>query len=92
MIPQGCIIVGSIIPSTTSGKIGRGKLRQAASPMREEHPLQVNHIQRRAPEPLEEAKLHRIVTRILSRNKTTFDINNNFIQLGGDSISAMRLA
>lgn len=91
MIPQGYVIVDSI-PNTTSGKVDRGKLRKDASSMRKEYLLQLDRIERRAPETPEETKLHGIVARVLSRDEGTFGMDNNFIQLGGDSISAMRLA
>jgi amino acid adenylation domain-containing protein len=88
MIPQGYVVVDHI-PKTTSGKVDRGKLRKLASAMPKESLLQVA---RRAPETPDERKLYGIVAQVLARDEETFGLNNNFIQLGGDSISAMRLA
>jgi aryl carrier-like protein len=91
MIPNGFMIVDKI-PNTTSGKVDRGKLRRAASSMHKDDLLQANLIERRAPETPAEVKLHAIVSRVLARDGGTFGMDDNFIQLGGDSISAMRLA
>lgn len=91
MIPNGYMILDNI-PTTTSGIVDRGKLRKAALSMRKEDLLQVDRIERRAPETPEEMKLHAIVARVLSWDGGSFGMNNNFIQLGGDYISAMRLA
>ncbi|KAF3054868.1 Nonribosomal peptide synthetase 13 [Daldinia childiae] len=91
MIPNGYMIVDNI-PNTASGKVDRGKLREAALAMRKEDLLRVDSIGRRAPETPNEVKLHAIVARILSWSGESFGMDNNFIQLGGDSISAMRLA
>ncbi|KAI8957437.1 acetyl-CoA synthetase-like protein [Daldinia sp. FL1419] len=91
MIPNGYMVVDSI-PNTASGKVDRGKLREAALSMRKEDLLRVDRIGRRAPETPNEVKLHSIVARVLSWSGESFGMDNNFIQLGGDSISAMRLA
>ncbi|KAF7557585.1 hypothetical protein G7Z17_g620 [Cylindrodendrum hubeiense] len=91
MIPNGYVIVDSI-PNTTSGKVDRGKLCKSASQMRKEDLLRVDRIARRAPETPQEMKLHAIVAQILLLDNDSFGMDNNFIQLGGDSISAMRLA
>ncbi|KAI9835253.1 MAG: hypothetical protein M1819_002397 [Sarea resinae] len=91
MIPNAYMIVDSI-PNTTSGKVDRGKLRKAASSMRKEDLLRVDCIGRRAPKSRQEMALHAIVAQVLSLGGESFGMDNNFIQLGGDSISAMRLA
>jgi amino acid adenylation domain-containing protein len=91
MIPNAYIIVDSI-PNTTSGKVDRGKLRKAAMSMRKEDLLQTCSTERRAPATPEEMKLHALVAQVLSWDEKSFGLDNNFIQLGGDSISAMRLA
>ncbi|KAI3318464.1 acetyl-CoA synthetase-like protein [Xylariaceae sp. AK1471] len=90
MIPNGFIIVDAI-PKTGSGKVDRNKLREAAVAMRKEDILQVDHVGKRAPGTLEETKLHSLIARVLSWDGEPFGMDNNFIQLGGDSISAMRL-
>ncbi|KAB8255070.1 hypothetical protein BDV32DRAFT_154598 [Aspergillus pseudonomiae] len=91
MIPNAYLLVDSI-PNTTSGKVDRGKLRKAASSMHKEDLLQVDSIERRAPETAAERKLHTLVAQVLSWDQESFGMDSNFIQLGGDSISAMRLA
>ncbi|OQE26099.1 hypothetical protein PENFLA_c007G00417 [Penicillium flavigenum] len=91
MIPNAYMIVDSI-PNTTSGKIDRGSLRRAAFSMQKGDLFQIDIIERRAPETVEERNLHALVAQILSWDGDAFGMNNNFIQLGGDSISAMRLA
>ncbi|RHZ67355.1 uncharacterized protein CDV56_109100 [Aspergillus thermomutatus] len=91
MIPNAYTVVDSI-PNTTSGKVDRGKLRQAASAMAKADLLQAESVARRAPETPEETKLHALVAHVLSWDGESFGMDNNFMQLGGDSISAMRLA
>ena len=90
MIPNAYVIVDTI-PKTASGKLDRGKLRKEASLMRKDELLQVKQRAKRAPETTKEVKLHSLVARILSRDAGSFGMDDNFIQLGGDSIAAMRL-
>ncbi|KAI0100223.1 acetyl-CoA synthetase-like protein [Nemania sp. FL0031] len=90
MIPNGFMLVDAI-PRTGSGKVDRKKLRENAVAMRKEDLLQVENIGKRAPETPEEIKLHSLITRVLSWDSEPFGMDNNFIQLGGDSISAMSL-
>lgn len=90
MIPNSYLIVDSI-PTTTSGKVDRGRLRKAASAMKKEEVLPVNNIKRREPQTLEEIRIHALVAQVLKWDADSFGMDNNFIQLGGDSISAMRL-
>ncbi|RAL12731.1 acetyl-CoA synthetase-like protein [Aspergillus homomorphus CBS 101889] len=91
MIPNAYLIVDSI-PATTSGKVDRGKLRQAARSISKEELLQSHQVNRRAPVTPEELKLHSLIAQVLSWDEKSFGMDDNFIQLGGDSISAMRLA
>ncbi|KAL5360425.1 hypothetical protein BJX96DRAFT_175281 [Aspergillus floccosus] len=91
MIPNAYLIVDSI-PATTSGKVDRSKLRQAAMSISKEELLQTHKVDRRAPITMEESKLHSLIAQVLSWDEKTFGMDDNFIQLGGDSISAMRLA
>jgi amino acid adenylation domain-containing protein len=91
MIPNAYLIVDSV-PATTSGKVDRGKLRQAAMSISKEELLQTHKADRRAPITMEELKLHGLIAQVLSWGEKTFGMDDNFIQLGGDSISAMRLA
>jgi aryl carrier-like protein len=91
MIPNAYMVVESI-PNTTSGKVDRGKLRKSASSMTKSDLLQAESVKRRPPVTPEEMKLHALVAQVLSWDRESFGMDNNFIQLGGDSISAMRLA
>ncbi|RHZ69161.1 hypothetical protein CDV55_104842 [Aspergillus turcosus] len=91
MIPNAYMVVDSI-PSTTSGKVDRGKLGKAASSMAKADLLQAESLERRGPGTPEEMKLHALVAQVLSWDSESFGMDSNFIQLGGDSISAMRLA
>lgn len=91
MIPNGYMIVDTI-PNTTSQKIDRGKLRKGALALRKEDLLQVDKNTRRAPHSPQEIKIHAVVGKVLGRDGDSFGMDDNFIQLGGDSISAMRLA
>lgn len=91
MVPNGYLIMDNI-PTTTSGKVDRGQLRKAAMAMPREQLLHVGCTVRRAPTTDEETNLHSVVARVLSLDPQSFGIDENFILLGGDSISAMRLA
>ncbi|KAI0154598.1 acetyl-CoA synthetase-like protein [Xylariaceae sp. FL1272] len=90
MIPNGFMVVDEI-PKTGSGKVDRNKLRAVAAAMHKEDILQVDSIGNRPPETPAEIKLHSLVTQVLSWDGEPFGMDNDFIQLGGDSISAMRL-
>jgi amino acid adenylation domain-containing protein/non-ribosomal peptide synthase protein (TIGR01720 family) len=90
MIPNAYLIVEDI-PQTTSGKTDRGKIRKMASALRRSDMLYTNQRQRRAPETDTETRLHQIVAQTLSLDAEIFGMEDNFIQLGGDSISAMKL-
>lgn len=91
MVPNGCMVLDNV-PKTASGKVDRGKLREAALAMRKEDLLQVDGIGKRAPETNDERRLHDLVAHVLAWEGEPFGMDNSFIQLGGDSISAMRLA
>ncbi|EPS29593.1 hypothetical protein PDE_04543 [Penicillium oxalicum 114-2] len=91
MIPNAYLIVDSV-PATTSGKVDRGKLRRAAMSIPKEELLQTHKGDRRAPASPEELTLHSLVAQVLAWDEKSFGMDDNFIQLGGDSISAMRLA
>jgi aryl carrier-like protein len=91
MIPNGYLIMEDI-PQTTSGKTDRGKIRKMASALPRSELLHRNRRRnRRDPRTDKEAKLHSIVTAILATDVESFGMEDNFIQLGGDSISAMKL-
>lgn len=91
MVPNGYLLM-DIIPTTTSGKVDRGQLRKAAMAMPKAQLLHVGRSAKRPPATAEEVKLHSVVGRVLSLDREAFGMDENFILLGGDSISAMRLA
>ncbi|KAI1110457.1 acetyl-CoA synthetase-like protein [Nemania sp. NC0429] len=91
MVPNGCMVLDNF-PRTASGKVDRGKLREAALAMRKEDLLQLDTIGKQAPETDDERKLHDLIAHVLDWEGEPFGMDNSFIQLGGDSISAMRLA
>jgi amino acid adenylation domain-containing protein/non-ribosomal peptide synthase protein (TIGR01720 family) len=90
MIPNAYLILEDI-PQTTSGKTDRGKIRKMASALHKSDLLYTDQRQRCAPETDREIRLHGIVAQTLSLDAKTFGMEDNFIQLGGDSISAMKL-
>jgi amino acid adenylation domain-containing protein/non-ribosomal peptide synthase protein (TIGR01720 family) len=90
MIPNAYLILEEI-PQTTSGKTDRGKIRKMASALQKSELLHTNQRHRRAPTTDKETRLHRIVAQTLSLDAEAFGMEDNFIQLGGDSISAMKL-
>lgn len=91
MVPNAYILVDAV-PTTTSQKVDRGRLRKVALAMRKEELLPVRRAARRAPETPEEEELHAMIARVLSWDRESFGMDDGFIQLGGDSIGAMRLA
>ncbi|KAK6866423.1 hypothetical protein PG995_002951 [Apiospora arundinis] len=90
MVPNGFVVVKEI-PRTTTGKTDRKELRNMAVKMRKEDLLFTGLTERRAPHTKEEETLHNIISGLLHRDGGSFGMDDNFIQLGGDSISAMRL-
>lgn len=91
MIPNGYILVEDV-PMTTSQKVDRARLRKMALAMRKEDLLPVRRVTRRSPNTPAEEKLHAMIARVLAWDRKAFGMDDNFIQLGGDSIGAMRLA
>ncbi|EGD95448.1 nonribosomal peptide synthase [Trichophyton tonsurans CBS 112818] len=91
MIPNAYMILDNI-PINTSGKVDRGNLRKMVSSLRKEELLSVSRKPKRGPQTAEKSKLHAAVAQVLALDQDTFDMDDNFFQLGGDSISAMKLA
>lgn len=93
MIPNGFMLVNSI-PHTMTQKVDRNRLRKLASSLRKKELLQVGTDRRQKHEAQtpRESRLHCLTARVLSLDDAAFDVDDNFIQLGGDSISAMRFA
>lgn len=82
------------VPLTRTGKTDRKALRQiiSTSTRQELQDDQTPTSPAVAPVTELEIKLHQLFAEILNIESSSFGINNSFIRLGGDSISAMRLA
>ncbi|BCS04213.1 non-ribosomal peptide synthetase [Aspergillus luchuensis] len=82
------------VPLTRTGKTDRKALRQIISTSTRQE-LQEDETPTTpavAPVTELEIELHRLFAEILNIESSSFGINHSFIRLGGDSISAMRLA
>lgn len=93
MIPKALMLVDRI-PQTMTQKIDRLALQGTASSVSKEDLILVgaNEKQKREPRTRAESKLQEILAKVLSLEETEFDVDDNFIHIGGDSISAMRFA
>lgn len=92
MVPASYMPLASI-PLTASGKVDRRKIRQEAS-LQLLQLSQNSHVVGRAAKPPQTAReriLHTISAEILHIPQEEVDIDDTFIQMGGDSISAMQL-
>ncbi|RYP44173.1 hypothetical protein DL768_009343 [Monosporascus sp. mg162] len=93
MIPAAYLAIKTI-PITTNGKLDRKKLRAVASLLKPENLSTFNtsaHTkQKRQPETLVERQLQKLWGAILG-TEAHIGVEDNFLQIGGDSIAAMRL-
>ena len=92
MIPS-LLIPLSVIPLSTSGKIDRRKLRCIAAELTMEELVAYSsdHQEKLMPVTQSEKALQRLWARILDIPPDMIGLNDSFIQLGGDSILAMKL-
>nr|ABR23346.1 non-ribosomal peptide synthetase [Claviceps purpurea] len=93
MIPSVYLEVGRI-PMTTSGKTDRRKLRATASGLSLEELTSKNLLHRckhREPTTDREKRMRRIWAEVLEIDETSISADDSFLQIGGDSIQAMRL-
>ncbi|KAG6250801.1 Glycopeptide NRPS [Claviceps purpurea] len=93
MIPSVYLEVGQI-PMTTSGKTDRRKLRATASGLSLEELTSKNLLHRckhREPTTDREKRMRRIWAEVLEIDETSISADDSFLQIGGDSIQAMRL-
>ena len=90
MVPSVFIPV-FMIPHTSSGKVNRKKLRQIADGLSLNQLADFRNVRakRISPSTFMEQRMHDHWTSLLKL--TEIGINDNFFQLGGDSITAMRL-
>lgn len=92
MIPSAYIPIPRL-PMTASGKTDRRRLREIGNAMTLEQLTELNPTrgERCAPETLIEQRLQALWATTLELDPTTIGRNDNFLQIGGDSIAAMRL-
>jgi amino acid adenylation domain-containing protein len=92
MVPSGYIPVQSI-PMTGTGKTDRRRLREigASLTMTQLAALNPHRGTRRAPASLMETTLQGLWASILGIEKDSIAADDSFLQIGGDSIAAMRL-
>lgn len=93
MVPTLYITLDKM-PMTMSGKLYRARLRQMASELSEPQIAEYSLTDaiKRAPSTQAEIMLQKLWAEVLGIEKSTIGANDSFFRLGGDSISAMRLA
>lgn len=81
-------------PIDSSGKLDRNQLQRLMHelPEAELQRLSLEHITKEPPRNTAERVLHEIWMKVLGVSATAFGINDSFLNLGGDSIVAMKLA
>ncbi len=94
MIPSACLAVETI-PVTATGKTDRRKLRGLAGRLTQDQLTSQNvlrHRTHRAPTTAAERQLQRLWADVLGIDAASISAEDSFLQIGGDSIQAMRLA
>jgi amino acid adenylation domain-containing protein len=92
MVPSLYIPLKSM-PTTVSGKLDRKELRRIASELRDTE-LQLyalSDASKKAPATEMESTLQEIWSQVLSQEKPSIGTNDSFFQLGGDSVTAMKM-
>ncbi|KAI9369299.1 hypothetical protein BJX61DRAFT_545716 [Aspergillus egyptiacus] len=97
MVPFSFIVLDAI-PTTATGKTDRRKLRELGSALTKEDLTLVDPSQMGPSDQnfdavmtSTEAQLRHLWAEVLGRSATRINANDNFLQIGGDSIGAMRL-
>ncbi|EAW08665.1 putative nonribosomal peptide synthase [Aspergillus clavatus NRRL 1] len=92
MVPSMFIPVKKL-PLTISGKIARQKLRSSASKLRRAELLELTGLRKGVdgPSTSQEKTLHELVVDLLNLKREEVGMEHDFITLGGDSVTAMRL-
>ncbi|MCJ1261333.1 hypothetical protein MMC22_001197 [Lobaria immixta] len=92
MIPSAYLPLGTV-PMTTSGKVDRRRLRELASALSIEElaSYSLSKLARREPSTAMEKRLQRLWAAVLNVDVDFISADDNFLQLGGDSINAIRL-
>lgn len=85
------------LPLNNSGKTDRRRLRQlgasfSAQQLAELRTCSDSHVQKRPPSTSAERELQRIWAGVLNINAATIGIDDSFLRLGGDSITAMQVS
>ncbi|KAI5862437.1 hypothetical protein GGS23DRAFT_610619 [Durotheca rogersii] len=89
MVPSIILLTSDSFPRLSSGKLDRKSLQVMATRLREEQRLK--RMAKRADEPLQDHKLIKAVASVLKLESSQIKLSDNFYQLGGNSILAMRL-
>ncbi|KAI3333060.1 hypothetical protein F4824DRAFT_277782 [Ustulina deusta] len=82
------------LPLSTAGKVERRKLREIVSALSSQNVAELKSLakgHKRAPHTQTEQTLQRLWAQILDISEATIGVDDNFLSLGGDSITAMRL-
>ena len=92
MIPSAYLPLGTL-PLTTSGKVDRRRLRELASALTTEELSYCNlsKMARREPSSALEKRLQKLWATVINIDVDIISADDNFLQLGGDSINAIRL-
>ncbi|KAG6038313.1 putative secondary metabolism biosynthetic enzyme, partial [Claviceps citrina] len=96
MVPSLCLALEAL-PMTTTGKIDRRTLRRLAGGMTREQLAPRNMLGRRhrrvhrQPSTTAEKQLPRLWSEVLGLEPARIGADDSFVQLGGDSVQAMRL-
>ncbi|KAK2591375.1 hypothetical protein QQS21_010935 [Conoideocrella luteorostrata] len=94
MIPSACLVIESM-PTTATGKTDRKTLRAMVGRLTQEELARKNvmrSLRRRVPATAFEIKLQGLWSDVLNLDATLISLDDSFLQIGGDSIQAMRLA
>ncbi|KAK3675254.1 NRPS [Recurvomyces mirabilis] len=91
MIPGGYIGMDRI-PMSATGKADHRKLREIASQMTMEELVALNRVEYREPTTACELRLQALWASVLGISPASIGLDDSFLLLGGDSITAMRLA
>ncbi|KAJ2991087.1 hypothetical protein NUW58_g2650 [Xylaria curta] len=82
------------LPLSTAGKVDRRKLREIVSALSSQNVAELKSLakgHKRAPRTQTEQTLQRLWAQILDISGATIGVDDNFLGLGGDSITAMKL-
>ena len=92
MLPSMYVPI-SRMPTTTSGKLDRRRLKELAYELSNEDITSYGlaNVEKRAPSTEMEKKLQKLWGELLSLSQNSIGVDDNFFRFGGDSVVAMRL-